>query len=109
MASDNRLRFTPRAIATAPHKAHPYELADTEVPGLICRVQPLPSTTKTFYVQWGRGKRKKVSRFGVYTIEQVRLKARRMLLEAEEHGEPLTVSTARAETFGQFYREHYKP
>jgi integrase len=76
------------------------------VSGLILRVQP--SGVKTFYTQWARGRRTAIGRPDKgMTIEGARVKARKILLDAAENGEP-TLAT-RKRTLGEFFREHYGP
>jgi len=101
-----RLKLSPAIIARAKPRSIPFELSDSVVPGLLVRVQP--SGVKSFIVSWRRGRRKTIGRFGKHTIEQMRVKARRILLDAEEHGEP-SIAARRAATLGEFFREHYKP
>jgi len=101
-----RVRLSPAVIARLKPRTGPYERYDSEVPGLIMRVQP--SGVKSFIVSWGRGRRRTIGRVGIHTVEQMRVKARRVLLDAEEHGEP-TIVAKRAATLGEFFRDHYKP
>jgi integrase len=101
-----RVKLSPAVIAKAKPRATPFELPDADVPGLLVRVQP--SGVKSFIVSWRRGRRKTIGRVGVHTVEQMRVKARRILLDAEEHGEP-SAAAARAATLGEFFREDYKP
>lgn len=102
-----RTKLTPAKIARAkpPPMRNSLEMWDTEVPGLFVVV--LRSGVKSFYIYWRRGRRKVIGRFGLHTLEQVRLKARKLLIEAKEHGEPRSIT--RAVTLGEFYRDHYKP
>jgi integrase len=101
-----RVKLSPTIIARSKPRAKPFELSDADVPGLLLRVQP--SGVKSFIVQWGRGRRKTIGRVGKHTVEQMRMKARKILLDAEEHGEP-TIASKRSATLGEFFREHYKP
>jgi integrase len=72
----------------------------------LLRVQP--SGHKSYIVTWGRGRRKTIGAYPLHTVEAMRTKARRILLDAEEHGEP-SVAARRSATLGEFFREHYKP
>jgi len=101
-----RVKLSPTIIARAKPRSTPFELSDADVPGLLLRVQP--SSVKSFIVSWGRGRRKTIGRVGKHTVEQMRVKARKILLDAEEHGEP-TIAARRSATLGEFFREHYKP
>lgn len=102
-----RIAFTPAKLAKAAPKVNPYELRDANVPGLFVRVQP--SNVKTFYVSWARGRRRAIGKVGVLTVEGARIKARRILLDAQEHGEPSIATKKRAATLGEFFRDYYKP
>jgi integrase len=101
-----RVKLSPAVISRSKPRSKPFELSDADVPGLLLRIQP--SGVKSFIVSWGRGRRKTIGRFGRHTVEQMRVKARRILLDAEEHGEP-SVAARRSATLGEFFREHYKP
>jgi integrase len=101
-----RVKLSPTVIARAKPRSTPFEVRDADVPGFLLRVQP--SGVKSFIVSWGRGRRKTIGRVGKHTVEQMRMKARRILLDAEEHGEP-SVAARRSATLGEFFREHYKP
>ena len=101
-----RIKLTPVKLAKARSKDTPYEISDADVKGLFVRVQP--SGVKSFYVSWGRGRRKRIGRVGVHTIEAMRLKAKRILIDAEEHGEPAVAEKRRSPDLGTFYKDHYK-
>lgn len=101
-----RVKLSPAVIARAKPRSTPFELRDADVPGLLMRVQP--SGVQSFIVSWRRGRRKTIGRVGKHTVEQMRVKARRILLDADEHGEP-SIAAGRAATLGEFFREHYKP
>ncbi|MCC6611168.1 MAG: site-specific integrase [Burkholderiales bacterium] len=101
-----RIKLTPAKLAKAAPAKRPYEIHDAEVRGLLVRVQP--SGVKSFIVSWRRGRRKVIGRVGVHTIEQMRLKAKRIVIDAEEHGEPSIAERKRAGTLGEFYIDHFK-
>ena len=50
-----RTKLSVHNIESAKPFDAPYEIRDTDIQGLILRVQP--SGVKSFVVQWGRGKR----------------------------------------------------
>ncbi len=102
-----KAKLSPAVIARAKPRATPYEVLDTQCPGLLLRVQP--SGAKRFYVTWARGRRKVIGRAELHTVEAMRTKAKRILLDAEEHGEPAIAENKRAPDLGNFIREHYKP
>lgn len=101
-----RVSLTPAKLAAKP-KAKPFEIHDAQVSGLFVRVQP--SGAKSFYVSWARGRRRVLGKVGVLTIEAARIKARRILNEAAENGEPSITTRKRAATLGDYLTEHYKP
>ncbi|UGB39115.1 site-specific integrase [Frateuria soli] len=99
-----------RTVRTAKPEAKPYEIRDTDLKGLLLRVQP--SGAKSFIVEWKRGQRRTLGRYPVMTLEGARRAARAALVEADTHGAPLATINKRATkpgTFGEFMREHYAP
>jgi len=99
-----KTKLTPAVINRSKPKAQAYDTWDAAVPGLLLRVYP--SGVKSFIVQWERGRRVTIGRVGVHTIEQMRVKARAILVDADEHGEP-KIAAKRSATLGVFFREHY--
>jgi integrase len=102
-----KAKISPAVIARARPRAKPYEIRDVTVPGLLLRVQP--SGVKAFYVTWARNRRRVIGRAGLHTVEAMRTKAKKILIDAEEHGEPAVAESRRAPDLGTFIREHYKP
>lgn len=102
-----KAKLSPATIARAKPRAKPYEIHDTATPGLLLRVQP--SGVQRFYVTWARGRRKRIGDPRLHTVEAMRTKAKRILLDAEEHGEPAIAESKRAPDLGTFIREHYRP
>lgn len=93
-------------------KTSPYEVRDTELKGFLIRVQP--TNTKTYYAEYGRGKRLKISPAGVMTPREARNEAKRIIGTAyrgldpkielegpQDCNEKLTLST--------FLNEIYEP
>lgn len=108
-----RTKITQRAADSAVPRPRPYEIHDTDLKGLLLRVQP--SGAKSFVVTWGRGKRRTLGRYPIMTVAAARAAALAALAESAEHGAPLSVIEARrpaAEkllTLGEFITEHYAP
>ena len=105
-----RQKITASVAASAKPEAKPYEIADTELRGLLMRVQP--SGVKSWIVSWGRGKRKTLGRYPVLTVAAARVQALQALAESQAHGAPLAVIEAKAPrptTFGDFMADRYGP
>ncbi len=67
--------------------AKPYEVRDTRVKGFLLRVQP--SGAKTFYVEYRRGKRKRLGSAEVIQPDKARTEARKILAAAHEGVDPV--------------------
>src|SRR6185436_18537663 len=70
-----------KAAAGKDKPAKPYEARDDKVQGLLLRIQP--TGLRTYYVQLARGRRNKIGRAGVFTLEQARESARTILRDPE--------------------------
>ena len=80
-------RLSLKNVKAAEPGVAPYEIRDTEVQGLILRVQP--SGVKSFVVQWGRGKRTTLKpRYPTMTLDTARTQAHDILSDASKHGTP---------------------
>lgn len=106
------VRLSAAEIKKALPKARPYEVRDTEIRGLLLRVQP--SGVRSYVLEWGRGKRRTLGRQSVMTLEEARRMARIYAGEAAAHGAPLRVlEEARpvrpVRTFGEFVHDRYGP
>ena len=107
-----RAKLTPRTVESAKPEATPYEIHDTDLKGLLLRVQP--SGIKAYVVTWGRGKRRTLGRHPVMTVAGARKAALAALSESAEHGAPLAVIASQkpakaVETFGEFMDDRYAP
>lgn len=87
-----RAKLSPRTVADAKPADTPYEIHDTDLKGLLLRVQP--SGVKSFIVTWARGKRRTLGRHPVMTVAAARHAALAALSEAMTHGAPLKVIEA---------------
>lgn len=65
----------------------PYEVRDTRVKGFLLRVQP--SGAKTFYVEYRRGKRKRLGSADVIQPDKARTEARKILAAVHEGVDPI--------------------
>jgi integrase len=105
-------KFSVRAIEALCPAQKPYEARDTELPGLLIRVQP--SGKRTFYADFrttqGKRKRVKVGRVEVMSLAQARDQAR-IVLGAVAKGEDPAVQKKRDRqtTFGIFLEGSYGP
>jgi site-specific recombinase XerD len=97
-------KFTKSVIDRAQPKAKPYELHGQH--GLIVRVQP--SGRKTFYCLYARGRRQRIGDATVITLDRAEYRARQILNEAHDFGDPLK-RDLRKSTFGGFVQGHYAP
>lgn len=110
---DMKKKLSPDSVAKAKPEATPYEVHDTDLKGLLLRVQP--SGVKSYVVTWGRGKRRTLGRHPVMTVTAARTAAMKALAESADHGAPLAVIEANrpvAEkpiTLGVFIADHYAP
>lgn len=82
-------KLTIRAVELAQPSEKPYEISDSDMKGLLLRVQP--SGVKSYIVTWGRGKRRTLGKHPVMTLAGARAAALAALSEASQHGAPLAV------------------
>ncbi len=109
-----KAKLTPQLVKAAKPEATPYEIHDTDLKGLLLRVQP--SGAKSYVVTWGRGKRRTLKPpHPVMTVTGAREAALTALAEAAKHGAPLAVIEANKPasekpiTLGDFISDHYAP
>jgi len=88
--------------------ARPFEVRDTQLKGLILRVQP--SGVMSYYVEYGRAKRIRIGRADAMAPTRARDQARDVLAEVYAGGDPMERRRReRAHTFSSFVREVYTP
>lgn len=86
----------------------PIEIRDTQLKGLILRVQP--TGRMTYYVEYARGKRFKLGLHPAMTPTQARETAKEVLGNAYQGNDPMEArKRARGHTFSSFIEEVYKP
>jgi len=102
-------KFSVRNVEAARPAATPYELRDSEVPGLLLRVQP--SGVKSFVVQWARAKRITLKpHYPVLTLEGARKQAREILVDVDKHGIPAAAKPkGKASTLRAFIDHEFEP
>jgi integrase len=86
----------------------PFEIRDTVVKGFLLRVQP--SGRKSYYAEYGRGRRIAIGRADVLKPKQARAKAKEILAGAQLGDDPMEERRlARAHTLRSFIDEAYQP
>lgn len=86
----------------------PYEVRDTQLKGLILRVQP--SGVMSYYVQYGRGRRISIGHADAISPAQARDQAKPILGEAYAGKDPMAARrAAKAHSFSTFIDEIYRP
>ncbi|PTT63570.1 hypothetical protein DBR34_06615 [Stenotrophomonas sp. HMWF003] len=100
--------LTKRIVPTAEPRNRPYELRDTQVRGLILRVQP--SGHKAWIVTWAHGKRYTLGSVEHLTLDQAREQARQAVAEYVQYGLPsLAGSKPTSCTLETLLNEHFAP
>lgn len=89
-------KLTIRAVELAKPTDKPYEISDSDMRGLLLRVQP--SGVKSYIVTWGRGKRRTIGKHPVMTLASARAAALAALSEASQHGAPAAVTKPKSDT-----------
>src|SRR5438552_3168501 len=88
-----------------PH-AEPYEVGDTRLNGFLVRIQP--TGVMTFYVVYGRAKRKKLGRTDAVSPENARKRAKDVLGDVYHGADPMEAQRrAEAHALGSFIDELY--
>jgi len=86
----------------------PYEIRDTEIKGLLVRVQP--SGVKSFVMAFDRVRRRTIGNAAVLTLEQARVTARQWLADKDSGKLPAAArGKSRPLTLGEFIEKHYAP
>ena len=109
--------LTKRAIDAAEKQEQRFILWDSELRGFGVLV--LPSGTKTFFVKYrnaaGRQRRLTIGRYGTFTVDQARARARELLVDAARGGDPLEdrqqerKAKTVAELLDLYIAEHVEP
>lgn len=95
-------------VRDAKPQDRPYEIRDTELKGLLLRVQP--SGVKSYVLELGRGRRRTIGSAASLTLKQVRLTARQWTAD-RDNGKlpPAARGKSRPLTLGEFIEKHYAP
>lgn len=100
--------LTKRIVATTQPKERAYELRDTQVRGLLLRVQP--SGHKAWVVTWAHGKRRTLGSAGHLTLDHARDIARKIIAEYIQTGLPSIAKPVTPKmTLAVFLSDHYGP
>ncbi|MDT0635039.1 site-specific integrase [Spectribacter hydrogenoxidans] len=103
-----KAKITHQSVQAAKAKDKAYELRDTTLSGFICRVQP--TGRKSYLVEYARGKRLTIGNAAVLTPAQAREKAKAILGQAAEGGDPAAEKRkAKADTLRNFIEREYRP
>jgi integrase len=101
-------KLTNRVVLSAKPKGSPFEIRDSELKGLLLRVQP--SGSRSYVVELGRGRRKTVGNAAIVTLEQARITARSWLAERDQGKLPMPArGKNKPLTLGEFVAEKYGP
>lgn len=103
-----RAAITNSLVKELTPRQKPYEVRDSQLKGLILRVQP--SGVKTYYVEYGRGKRKKIGRADPITPALARDKAKEIQVDYFRGIDPMaTKKDQKSLTLRSFIDTHYVP
>jgi integrase len=101
-----KIRLSKGAVESARPRAKPYEIRDGTLPGFLLRVQPAGS--KTYYLEWSRGRRIRIGLSSVYSAEQARTQAAKLLREKDETGAPQSRGPRSGVTLEDFLASDYE-
>ncbi len=95
-----------KTAAAADKPAKPYEVRSEKVRGLVLRVQP--SGKRTFYVQVGRGDRRRIGPAGTYTLKQAEEEANKHLRDPAGTATKRSPGTTLLDYITDTYGDHAK-
>ncbi|MDH4378372.1 MAG: site-specific integrase [Vampirovibrionales bacterium] len=99
--------ITNRLLSSLKPQAKPYEIRDTQLKGLLLRIQP--SGIMAYYLEYRRGKRVRIGRADAITPSEARDLAKANLSDAYKGNDPaIRKRLAKAETFKQFLEDTYQ-
>lgn len=101
-------KLSGRTVQGAKPMDKPYEIRDSDLKGLLLRVQP--SGVKSYVVEFGRSKRRTIGSTAVVTLEQARVTARNWLSDRDKGKLPAAArGKHRPLTLREFIEKHYQP
>ncbi len=100
-------KLTNSVVKQLSPESKPYEVRDTEIKGLLVRVQPTGS--KTFYIEYSQGKRFRLGDAKSLTVTIARNLAREKKVEAASGRDPIEEKKLKSiVTFAEFFNKKYK-
>lgn len=103
-----KLKLTKDSAGKLKPGAKPYEARDSELKGLLLRVQP--SGHKSYVMEFGRGERRTIGNAAVLTLAQARTVARKWAAERDEGKlPPAARGPGKPVTLGAFIEKEYAP
>lgn len=101
-------KLNAQVIRGAKPQDRPYEIRDTEIKGLLVRVQP--SGVKSFVLAFDRMRRRTIGNAALLTLDQARVTARQWLADKDNGKLPAAArGKGRPLTLGEFVEKHYAP
>lgn len=101
-------KLTAGIVGRAKPQENAYDLRCGDITGLLLRVHP--TGRRAFYVEWGRGKRRRLGLYPVMTLDAARTQALTALAEAAATGTPAIGKTkAKIQTLRTFINDEYEP
>lgn len=100
--------LTKKLVNSAKPRPDPYEIRDSRLKGLLLRVQP--SGCASYVVEWTRGRRMTIGRTNVYSLDQARQRAKKILGQAADGKDPLKARRLeKTATLSAFLKDEYGP
>lgn len=100
--------LTHKLINSSKPRKVPYEVRDSRLKGFLLRVQP--SGCAAYVAEWGRGRRMTIGRTSVYSLEQARNRAKKILGQAADGIDPLKARRLeKTATLSAFLTDEYGP
>ena len=93
-----------RVASAKDRPAKPYEVRAERPQGLLLRVQP--SGVRTFYVQLGRGQRRRIGPAGTFTLKQAEERAKKIILDPSAFEKRAATGLTLASYLELHYEEH---
>jgi integrase len=98
-------RITEKTVKTKPREK-PFEIRDCDLRGFILRIQP--TSTKTFYAEWGKGQRSRIGDAALMTVTAAREEAAQRIAGAKRGEIPKPKIRNRVPTLRKFIDKQYK-
>ena len=100
--------LTKKLVGSAKPHLRPYEIRDSRLKGLLLRIQP--SGSASYVVEWRRGRRMTIGRTTIFSPDQARDRAKKILGQAADGIDPLkNRQLAKTATLTAFLTNEYGP